>query len=200
MLSACRPDIRTAKRTVAPTAEPLDADDARRHLRVTDEDVDVAAMIAAARAKCEGRLERALITQTWTIDLDGFWSGDLELPYPPLQSVSSIVYWNDETGTTDTVASTVYEVDTASEPGRVRLKPGQDWPSDLYGKTNAVRITFVAGYGSTYASVPDGIKQAMRLLVGHYDQNREGVVVGSTATELPEAVETLLALEAVPWD
>jgi uncharacterized phiE125 gp8 family phage protein len=201
VLTACRPDIRTAKRTVAPAAEPLDADDARRHLRVTDEDVDVAAYIAAARARVEGVTERALITQTWTVKLDGFWgSADLELPYPPLASVTSIVYWTDESGSTSTVAATVYEVDTASEPGRVRLKPGQSWPSDLYVKVGCITITFTSGYGATYASVPASFQQAMRLLLGHYDQNREGVVTGTIATALPEAVESLLQQERVPWD
>lgn len=39
----------------------------------------------------------------------------------------------------------------------------------------------------------DDITTAMLLLIGHWYANRESVVIGSTATELPLAVESLLA-------
>jgi uncharacterized phiE125 gp8 family phage protein len=199
VLTACRPDIRTAKRTVAPTAEPLTLADAKSHLRITDEAVNVEGLLASARARAEGRLERALITQTWTIRMDGFWAGDLELPWPPLQSVA-ITYRTNEAGTMATLALATYVVDTESEPGRVRLAVGQSWPSDLYTAPGCVLLTYVAGYGADASAVPDSIKQAVRLLLGHYEGNAQGVVTGTIATLLPEGVEALLAQEAVPWD
>lgn len=202
MLTACRPDLTTLRRTVEPTVEPLSDAEALRHLRLTEASdlEDAQGSLAVARARVEDWTERALLLQTWTLKLDSFWSGDLELPRPPLSSVTSIVYATDSGTATSTVATTVYEVDASSEPGRVRLKPGQVWPTDIYDRANAVTITFVAGFGSTAASVPEPIRQAVRFLLGHYDQNREGVVTGTIATALPEAVDALLSPWRMPWD
>lgn len=189
------------RRTTPPTVEPLTLEEAKRHLRVTssDQDAEVAALLAAARARCEGYLERALVTQTWEARFDDFWGGaDLVLPYPNLLAISSIKYLADESDTLTTVASTVYEVDTLSVPGRVRLKPAQVWPTP-YGRPNAVQVIWTAGYGASEASVPDTVRQAVRLLLGHYDRNRAGVVTGTIATELPEAVKALLDHERIPW-
>ncbi|MCX0499734.1 head-tail connector protein [Erwinia billingiae] len=38
----------------------------------------------------------------------------------------------------------------------------------------------------------DDIRSAMLLLIGHWYSNREAVVIGQTATEVPFAVEALL--------
>jgi uncharacterized phiE125 gp8 family phage protein len=54
------------------------------------------------------------------------------------------------------------------------------------------RATYEAGYESD-DDAPEDIKQAVLLLVGHWNENREAVVVGDTATdELPLAVSALL--------
>jgi uncharacterized phiE125 gp8 family phage protein len=53
-------------------------------------------------------------------------------------------------------------------------------------------VTYVAGYGATSDTVPDAIRHAILLLVGFWFENREGVVVGTIAKELPFAVKSLL--------
>lgn len=198
-LCATRPDLTTLKRTVAPTLYALTKDEAQRHLRLTDEDIPVTGYLASATADAESFCERALLTQTYTLKLDEFWSGDLELPKPPLQSVTSIVYATDSGTSTSTVATTVYEVDSDSEPGRIRLKPDQSWPTDIYDRANAVTITFVAGWTSE-ALVPSEIKQAVRMILGHFEKNAEGVVTGTIATELPLGIVSLLTRWRMPWD
>jgi len=40
--------------------------------------------------------------------------------------------------------------------------------------------------------VPEPLLQAMKLLVGHWFENREGVLIGVTARELPLAVQSLI--------
>lgn len=187
-------------RTVAPVTEPVHLDEVRDHLRVdiTDDDTLIEALITAAREYVEQASRRALVTQTWRYNLDQFPAADeIELPRPPLKSVTSITY-RDSDGTTHTLASSVYEVDTDSQPGRVRLAYGEDWPSDTLAETNPVRITFVAGYGDA-DDVPKRWKQAILLLVGHWYENREAVMVGSIPREIPFAVESLINLDRGSW-
>jgi hypothetical protein len=46
----------------------------------------------------------------------------------PLQSVTTVKYY-DASGVLQTLASTVYQVDTVSQPGRIVLAPTQIWPT-----------------------------------------------------------------------
>lgn len=191
----------TFRRTVAPTTEPLTLAEAQAHLRQTDPNhtAEIQALLAAARARAEGYCERAFLTQTWEARLDDFWgSADLLLPYPNLISVTAIKYLADESDTETTVDSALYEVDVASCPGRVRLRSGEAWPV-AYARPGAVRVPYTAGYGAAETAVPDTIRHAVRLLLGHYDRHREGVLSGTISAELPEGVKSLLDLERIPW-
>lgn len=49
-----------------------------------------------------------------------------------------------------------------------------------------------AGYADA-AAVPQGIKQAMLLLVGSWYENREATISGATIAEVPFAVDALIA-------
>lgn len=154
------------------------------------------ALIAAAREHAETFTSRALLTQTWDIYLDDWPSGDyIELPYPPLQSVTSVTY-TDSDGTTNTFAATSYSVDTDSEPGRVVLDYGESWPSVTLATKNPIKVRFVAGYGNERSDVPQPIKQALLMLIAHWFENREATVVSSRLTqagsELPFAFNALL--------
>lgn len=191
----------SVRRTVEPTAEPITVAEALRHLRMPEpaDITHVEELIADARDAAEKRTERALITQTWEAQLDGFWDGDLLLPWPPLQSVTSIVYATDADSGTATVPAADYEVVVRSEPGLVRLKPRRSWPTDIYARPGSVVVTYVAGYGAASTAVPKGIRRAIRMLAGHFERHPEGVVTGTIATALPEGIETLLAREWIPW-
>ena len=85
-----------------------------------------------------------------------------------------------------------YFVDTKSEPGRISLAYGEVWPSTTLRPANGVCIVFTAGYGSAASSVPQNIKAAILLLLGHLYENREAVIVGQTAVAMPMGVEALL--------
>jgi uncharacterized phiE125 gp8 family phage protein len=178
--------------TTAPLTEPVSLDDAKLHLRV-DIDTDdtlINALIIAARQHIENVLNRSLITQTWDLWLDEFPGDDyIELPKPPLSSVSSLKYY-DTSDTVATWAAANYFVDTKSEPGRLCLAYGITWPTTTLRDFNGVDITFVAGYGAATA-VPKPIKQAMLLLIGHLYEHREAVTTGQITT-VPMAVDALI--------
>lgn len=183
--------------TVAPTEEPVTLIDARAQIRL-DEASDaplLPSMIGSARRKVEEFTRRQLVTATFTLKLDKFPSGStIDVPRPPLQSVSSITYV-DTGGSVQTLVASVYTVDTDSHPGRISLAFGQVWPA-IREQDNSVIVTFVAGYGAATA-VPDTFKDAIRLLISHRWENREAVLVGTIAKELPEAVSSLLWIERI---
>ena len=104
--------------------------------------------------------------------LDRFPTLIISPPHPPLVSVTGIVYV-DTDGADQTLGSSVYRVDTVNEPGRITLEYNQSWPSTRE-VTNAVTITYQAGYGKA-AAVPDDVKAAIKLLVGHLYEHREAV-------------------------
>lgn len=179
-----------------PTAEPVSLDEAKAHLRVdiTADDTLIGAMLTAARQYVEMTARRALVTQTLDLYLAAFPSGDtITLPRPPLVSITSLTYVV-EAGTTSTLATTVYGAETNTEPGFVYLKPSQTWPSDSLYEGLPVCVRYVAGYGDP-PSVPEYYKQAIKLLIGHWYENREGYVIGQgfTPTTVPMAINSLIA-------
>jgi uncharacterized phiE125 gp8 family phage protein len=175
-----------------PAAEPVSLAEIKLHLRiepdVSAEDDLLNSLIKAARLHAERVTGRALVTQTQKLTLDYFPEWGIELPNPPLQSVTSVVYW-DLNETQQTLAAANYKVVTATTPGFVEPAYGEVWPSTLE-ISGAVEITFVAGYGAA-AAVPDDLKAAIKLLVGHWYRNRESVSA-TGGIELPQAVDMLL--------
>ena len=129
-----------------PAAEPVTLDDAKAHLKVdtTDDDALITSLISAARARAEWHTGRAFVTQSWTLWLDG-WPGIIEIPLPPLQSVASVTAFALDDSATVLDAAT-YQVDTASSPARLTLKPNASPPVALR-RINAIAIAFTAGYG-----------------------------------------------------
>ena len=97
----------------------------------------------------------------------------------------------DTDGATQTVSSSVYDVDIDQEPGRLRLAYSESWPSDRRSTPNSVIIRFVAGYGDADA-VPETIKAAIKLLVGHLYEHREAVTLGHLSRSLQYGLERLL--------
>jgi len=183
------------KQTVAPAAEPVTLTEAKSHLRVdiSDDDTLIEGLITAARDMIEKMARRALITQTWRYSLDGWPGGDeIRLPRPPLQSVASIVY-KESDGTSNSWDTAAYIVDSDSEPGRVVLAYGESWPSVTLYPAAPIQITFVAGYGDA-DDVPETWKQAIKLLVAHWYENREAIQMEKMG-EIPFAVESLVGLD-----
>ena len=82
---------------------------------------------------------------TWDYVLDA-WpdEAEIEIPAPPLSSVTSITY-KDTGGIVNTLNSSSYVVATESEPGRIVLMPGAAWPSAELWPVSAIKIRFVAG-------------------------------------------------------
>lgn len=166
-----------------PVSEPLLVSEAKEHLRVDQsvEDPLIAGLIKSARQHCESVTRRALVSQTWKLWLDEFpvdgWP--IELPLPPLRSVSSVKYL-DAAGAEQTWDASNYTVYAPAGPyaERGKIVPNADvnYPT-VQVVLNAVRIEFIAGYG-TDADVPEALKSWILLRVGELYAHREPSVVG----------------------
>jgi uncharacterized phiE125 gp8 family phage protein len=84
-----------------------------------------------------------------------------------------------------------YQVDTVMCPARILPSPGERWPETQQGRTDAVTVTYIAGYADA-ANVPAGVKVAIKLMVAHLFENRLPVAVGTIVSEMPFTVEALL--------
>jgi len=137
-----------------PTVEPLSLTEAKLHLRVdhTNDDALIPTLIKVAREWCEGFQNRAFVQQTIEAKRDNFETTML-LPIPPLKEVSSIQYV-DANGDTQTLGTSVYDVDTISEPGLITLAYNQSWP--VYRSIHhAITITYKTGYILTFTEAVD---------------------------------------------
>lgn len=176
-----------------PAVEPVDLLEAKLHLRVdgADDDALILSLIRAAREWCEHFTNRAFITQTWELWLDA-WPAEsvITIPLPPLQSVVSLKYL-DEDGVEHTISSDDYVVDATSQPGRLALKSTAGWPSTALYPIGGVRLRFTVGYGNSANDVPECVRQAIRLLVGHWYENRENSTTANLR-QIPMAAEMLL--------
>ncbi|MBE3101473.1 MAG: phage head-tail connector protein [Firmicutes bacterium] len=166
----------------------------KEHLRIvtTDDDNYITELILACTKAAEYFQNRSYLQQTRIMKFDAF--PDVIRPnYPPLISVDSIQYV-DTAGTTQTLDSANYTVDTTLEPGRIIPAYGLTWPSTR-DHINAVTLTYQAGYGAA-SSVPAVVKWAVRLLVAHFYEHRESVTE-IDLTEVPQAYRMLLMSEKV---
>jgi uncharacterized phiE125 gp8 family phage protein len=185
------------KLVTPPASEPVSLSEAKEHLRITgsDEDALITTFIEAAREYCEEYQNRAYITQTWDLSLDEFPDSPYSLPKPPLKSISSIKYY-DQDGTEYEFNASDYLVDTASVKGRVSLAYGKSWPSVTLQPMNGVIIQFIAGYGDAGSDVPERIRNAIKVLVGQIYENREATDI-KEHLEIPFAVHALLGLDRI---
>lgn len=185
----------------APSTEPFELAEAKAFLRVDvdDENTYISALITAARVHCENFTHRAFVTQAWDYKLDGFPcdGGAIWLPKAPLLAGSPgtapVVTYTDSDGATQTFSSSLYTVDAPTGPharmGRLFLNYGEQWPATR-AIENAVQVRYSAGYGAA-AAVPEPLKVAMKMLIGHWYATREAAQAGGQS-KTPENVDALL--------
>jgi len=163
-----------------PASEPVTLDQARAWLRVEsggDEDALIAALIPAARARAEWHTGRAFVTQGWTLWLDQS-AGIIDVPLPPLQSVSSVTLY-----APDGTATVLNAGDYAVAGQSVILAR----PPLLLRPRHGIAVAFTAGYGEANA-VPAAIGQAILQIVSALYEHR-----GGDAVPTPDNALALLA-------
>jgi uncharacterized phiE125 gp8 family phage protein len=162
----------------------------------TAEDTYIETLITAARELCEDYQNRAYITRTYTYTMDE-WPCEniIELPMPPLLTVTSIIYTTSN-GTATTWDTAEYEIDVAGFVGRISPSYGYSWPSETLQNTQGISIVYTAGYGATASAVPAKVKHAIKILVGELYENREDTDKMQSYT-MPWGVKALLGQDKV---
>lgn len=176
--------------TAAPAVEPVTVDEAKAFLRIdhTDEDALLASLIATSRLHIEAALDIALITQKWSWRLDAWPSATLaSLPLRPVQSVEAVRV-TVANGAVETLSPEQFVLDAASMPPRLISTTGA-WPRPGVAAMG-IEVAFTAGFGDAASDVPEPIRQALLMLVGHWYEHRSDTV-GSGA-RIPDTVSALL--------
>lgn len=177
--------------TAAPDVLVVTVEEMKDSLRIdgTDDDQLLELYIKSAIDAAQQYCRRSFITQTRELVMDGFTpdgdeaaarlgsgvfniprtvfylsTGEIELPYGPVQSVTSI-----KTFDTDNTESTFSADNYEMEADRIFLNQGVVWPSSLRNRA-AVKVTYVSGYGDEADDVPAAIRQGIR---GHVQQMYE---------------------------
>lgn len=183
------------KQVTAPQNALLSLTEVKAHCRIDGSDHDdvLATLILAVTSYLDGydgSLGRALITQEWSLQFQGVYSR-VQLGLGPFQQITSITYIDKE-GVAQTVDSSIYRVDDADLTPYLELCSGTMWPS-THEDDDTFTVTWQCGYGLTSDDVPAAIKQAALLLIGHWFEHREAVIIGQNTNALPMGVDALLA-------
>jgi uncharacterized phiE125 gp8 family phage protein len=173
-----------------PAVEPISLAEAKAFLRVEHDDDDdvIAALIAGARIYAEAQTRRAFITQSWRLTRDAWpQTGRIAVRPGPLQSLDAARVYDGQSEPIELDAVGFFPDVAGSE---LVFAP---WAMPQPGRAAAgIELDVTLGYGDAAIDVPEPLRQAIRLLVGHWYDNR-GLVSADTTTVLPVTVPALLA-------
>jgi uncharacterized phiE125 gp8 family phage protein len=180
--------------TAGPSAEPVSLAETKAHCRVdgTAEDTLVASLAVAARMHIERSLNVALIEQQWSLYLDRWPDRDwVDLPLGPVVGLDAVrLYSPDDTFVT--LDPSLFLLDRTGLRPRLVRREAQAWAAP--GRSaNGIEIAFTAGYGEAADDVPMPIRLAIKMLVAHWFESREPVLIGETAAALPMSVASLIS-------
>lgn len=176
-----------------PSREPLTLSEAKAFLRVdhADDDAVIAALIAAARVHVEAMTRRALLAQTWRFVLDA-WPrhGRFAPRIGPLRALIAARVF-DADGAARAIDPESFVVDSAAN---AIAAPCFALPAP--GRAHArITLDVHCGYGADASDVPEDLRQALRMLLAHWYDNR---VATADGTVVPAGVGALLAPYRMP--
>lgn len=143
------------------------------------DDALILTLIANATEEAEILAGRSFVSRTVDLPLSR-WpaTGVIRLEYPPISSVTSITYY-DEDNVAGTISSADYITVLDSTPPLIALAKDAVWPDATLRSVLPIRVRYVCGYG-TAAAVPARYKALIMALVAVDYENREGILPSST--------------------
>jgi uncharacterized phiE125 gp8 family phage protein len=186
-----------SKVTTQPTTEPVSLEEVKASLRITDtnEDALITQYIKDARVYAENFTGRKFITQTLTGYVNNFYSKKdswfngfrigsevevfgqggryLQLDWGPCQSISQVD--TIDIDNTETVyASSNYYLDNYDDDinPRVVINDNTTIVNTSLRSHDAVKVTFIAGYGSNASDVPAALRRAIILMASYLYEHR----------------------------
>lgn len=180
--------------TVPSTGHALLLEEAKRQLRIepedTDEDVHIGSLCASAHSHVERVLGYPILRQTRETHLECFpRGGPIWVGGGDSFQITAVRY-RDADGADQTVDASNYRTNAVGKICELHPAPNFTWPS-TESAPSAVVIEWQAGWENP-SDVPEDMIHAMKLLVGHWDMNREAVIVGNISTEIEHALDAIL--------
>ncbi len=135
---------------------------------VTADDDLIDESVISARQLVERRTSNIMISTALAEYQDAFPVNNttIELGLAPISIFGKVEYLN-KSGVLTEFASDDYTTDLLSRPGRIMLKSGKSWPSDVGQFPNAVKLTYSAGSANA-ASIPGPLRTAMLIMIGAF--------------------------------
>lgn len=171
---------------------------AQRNRADTLDDAYLTACIKALTQQAEHITGRQLVSAVYELTVES-WNPQLviDLPKPPLQSVTSITSVAND-GTETVLDTSTYEVLTDTLVGQVRPAYEEEWPD-----VRQLVIRYTCGYPTTgspaVSTTPEAIKQWMLARIGTMDQFREMLIAGQSIEAMPhDFVDCLLDGYIIP--
>ena len=182
---------RSLKEVTLSTTPLFTTAEAKDFLKVdtTADDTLIDNLIKAATQSCQIYTNQYFLN-TVVEQYSDKWTEVYTLYKSPVSTITHIKYY-DTNNVEQTYNPDNYILDDVSKPARIGLAVDATLP-DLADRINAVHVKYTVGYGTASSDVPDGIKQAVLLTLGNWYENRQSVITGRTATELPLSSQYLL--------
>ena len=198
-------------------------DEIKQHLIVDhdEDDVLITRYVLAAIAHAEQHCDRSFRVRRYQVIGDGWPCDGVLLQYGPVRTIEEVSYY-DTDGAQQTLDTSLWRVLPSRHGQRLVF---YDAPPAAECRPDAISVKYLAGYGALPGSAPDGyglpytlpfvlggddgsrndvnarlpdnVKHAVYMMVGHWYENREAVIVGSISSAVPMASEALLNLERV---
>ncbi len=163
---------------------------AARKIEHSEEDALLETLIKSALQYIERRTGQIFVKreqEEMVLDQLPTGSNGVELQWTPVRAVQSVNYLN-VSGVSEALgAGDVYLDSRGVYPVLYPLN-GAQWPESTCARGS---VTVVADIG--YSELPHDIRLAALLLIGHFYENREAVVIGVTAESVPHGFEMLIA-------
>lgn len=200
-------------------------DEVKEHL-VVDHDADdklITRQILAAIAFAESRCELSLRLRRYRCFGPCWPAQGVRLRYGPVRQLDKVAYI-DTDNIEQTLGADTFQL--VPHFGDYLLHFLEAPPGITSGRLDAVSVSYTAGYGTVPSEtvntlgypytlpivlgnvsgldetseknrLPDNIRQAIYMLVGHWYENREEVVVGTSSSPVAVAAEALLQQERI---
>lgn len=184
----------------APATTPVTLTEVKDQLRVehTDDDTLINRLISVAVAytDVQGALGHAMITQKWGQWVNSTPPQTVKLLLGPLIAVTAVKYY-DANGTLQTDTLSNYEIFGTEFSSTIGPKEGFAWPV-TQDRPDAIRIEYTIGYGSATTDIPETLRHALMMLIGHWYDNRETTMMDELSS-VPYGFDALMDMHRRAW-
>ena len=163
----------------------LTLDEAKAHLRVTFDDDNnlISGLIDAATDYIEAVIEQPVMQASMSLEFDVIGHEAFDRVYIPVRNAI---------GVTEISLDGIVQ-----DPASYALKTRQNVPYVQFaakGTYGQVSVLFTAGFAAHAEEAPEGIKQAAKLIIGHWYTSTSAIASGNNNQpfEIPLAVNSLL--------